>query len=90
MVEKYNENLNSIAEKLAVEHCEPEKECVFIVYNDNQKKIGSYFGKETELSSTTINEMFDCFYLNDKNNDRYVYDSFDDLLNYIDSNIKEK
>jgi len=89
MVEKHNGDSNSLAQKLSEEHCDPKETCVFIIYDDNQKKIGSEFGEKTELSPTTVNEIFDNIYLSDQNNDRYLYDSLNDLLDYINTEKKK-
>jgi hypothetical protein len=91
MVYKYNgnSNLNTLSEKLAEEFCVSKKQCVFILYDDYTKKIGSYFGEQTDLSSSDINNKFDELYSNNKNNNNYIYECFNELLNHIEKNMKK-
>jgi len=55
IVAEFTGNLDSSAQSYAKSYCSSIEKCVFIIYDNSKKKIGSYFGKKTELNSLEMN-----------------------------------
>ena len=84
IVAEFTGNLDSSAQSYAKSYCSSIEKCVFIIYDNSKKKIGSYFGKKTELNSLEMNSKFDNYYTSNKD----IYLSLKELLTTIKDTIK--
>ena len=84
MIGTYSGNLDSTSEKFANSYCFAKEECVFIICENDNAKIGSYFGTKTGLKSSDANTNFTKY----QNTNKNVVTSMKQLLNTIKNNIK--